>query len=369
MRHVQAQIDRVAQFQIDSVNVAVRAHYMPLFSRLGPYDTALLHRASERTPRRLFEYWGHAASLIDTALHPALRWRMARHRERGAEGVAAILAQKPDLVDRIREQILGHGALAARAVENDEIRAREHWGWNWSQAKHVLEHLFDVGELSVARRNAAFERCYDLTENVLPGAASAEPLNREDAHDVLVGRAAKALGVADLDALSGYFYLHKEAALAAIGRLQAAGLLEPVTVAGLDAPHWLWHAARRPRQLHAQALVSPFDSLVFERGRLERLYGTRYRIEIYVPAAKREFGYYVYLFFLGDAPAARVDLKADRGAGVLRVRSAWLEPHADAGPTARALASELHAMAGWLGLSDVAVEPVGTLAGTLAPLV
>ena len=340
---------------------------MPLFTRLGPYDTDLLHRASERAPRRLFEYWGHAASLIDTSLHPALRWRMERNRERGAEQIAPILADKPDFADRIREQIRGHGALAARAVENDEIREREHWGWNWSQAKHVLEHLFDAGELGVARRNAAFERCYDLTENVLPDPG--EPLALPDAHDVLVGRAAKALGVADLDALSSYFYLRKEAALAAIGRLQAAGLLEPVTVAGLDAPHWLWHEARRPRSWHAQALVSPFDSLMFDRGRLERLFGTRYRIEIYVPAAQREFGYYVYLFFLGDAPAARVDLKADRAAGVLRVRSAWLEPHADADPTARALASELHAMAGWLRLGDVAVEPVGTLAATLAPLV
>lgn len=367
MRHVQAEIDRVAQFQIDSVNVAVRAHYMPLFTRLGPYDVDLLRRATDRAPRRLFEYWGHAASLIDTRLHPALRWRMDRHRERGDERVAAILADKPDLHGRILAQLADHGALAARAVDNEEVREREHWGWNWSEAKHVLEHLFNTGELSVAGRNTAFERRYDLAHRVLPAAVMDEPaLTRAEGYDVLVGRAARALGVADLDALSAYFYLSKEGTLAAIARLQAAGLLEPVTVAGLDAPHWLWHEARRPRTWHACALVSPFDSLSFERGRLERLFGTRYRIEIYVPAAKREFGYYVYLFFLGDAPAARVDLKADRARGVLLVRSAWLEPHAAAEPTARALASELRAMAGWLGLADVVVEPVGTLAATLA---
>ncbi len=369
MRHVQAEIDQVAQFQIDSVNVAVRAHYMPLFTRLGPYDTAMLTRASEAAPRRLFEYWGHAASLIDTRLYPALRWRMERLRERGDDRVRTILAAKPDLRDQILGQIRGGGAIAARAVANDEVRGRVNWGWNWSEAKHVLEHLFDTGEIAVAGRNTAFERRYDLAERVLPAHALSGPvLTAEESHDELVRRAARALGVADLEALSAYFYLRKDVARAAIARLEASGELLEVEVAGLPTPHWLWHEARRPRTWHAQALVSPFDSLIFERQRLERLFGTRYRIEIYVPAAKREHGYYVYLFFLGDAPAARVDLKADRARGVLMVQSAWLEPHAEAERTARALAEELHAMAGWLGLTEVAVAPLGTLAPTLAPL-
>lgn len=370
MRQVQAQIDRVAQFQIDSVNVAVRAHYMPLFSRLGPYDVRLLHRASDQAPRRLFEYWGHAACLIDASLHPALRWRMERNREKGAAQIAALVADKPALAAQILAQIREHGALAARAVSEEENRVRDHWGWNWSQAKHVLEYLFGAGELSVAHRNTAFERCYDLTEQVLPASVlDAEPLGPQEAHDVLVGRAARALGVADAEALGAYFFLNRADARASIARLEASGALQPVQVEGLSAPHWLWHEARKPRHGHAQALVSPFDSLVFERGRLERLFGTRYRIEIYVPAAKREFGYYVYLFFFGDAPAARVDLKADRAHGVLRVRSAWVEPGSDAPATARALAAELHAMAGWLGLKEVAVEPLGSLAAVLAPLV
>ena len=367
MRHVQAEIDRVAQFQIDSVNVAVRAHYMPLFTRLGSYDTALLRRAGEDDPRRLFEYWGHAASLIDARLHPALRWRMGRFTARGGTRAEAILRERPALREEILAQLDTDGALGPRAFVGDEVRDRSHWGWNWSDAKHVLEYLFDIGEVAVAGRNSSFERRYDRAERVLPAHVRAEPeLDHASAHDVLVGRAARALGVADLEALSAYFYLKKDAVRAAIGRLVARGELEPVHVAGLEAQHWLWHEARRPRSWHAAALVSPFDSLAFERGRLAGLFGTHYRIEIYVPPAERRYGYYVYLFFLGDAPAARVDLKADRGRGVLRVRAAWLEPHADAQGTARALAPELQAMAGWLGLGEVAVDPVGTLAATLA---
>lgn len=300
MRHVQAEIDRVAQFQIDSVNVAVRAHYMPLFTRLGSYDTELLRRASESAPRRLFEYWGHAACLIDVRLHPALRWRMAHYRARRDARLAGILAENPGLYDAILAQIGAHGALTAREVDNKEARDRVHWGWNWSQAKRVLEHLFDTGELSVAGRNTSFERRYDRTDRVL-GMSTAE-LDEQEAHDALVRRAAGALGVADLDALSAYFYLRKDATRAAIIRLEVSGELEPVTVAGLAAPHWLWHQARRPRSWHAQALVSPFDSLAFERGRLERLFGTRYRIEIYVPPAQRSHGYYVYLILLQGRP-------------------------------------------------------------------
>ncbi len=369
MRHVQAEIDRVAQFQIDSVNVAVRAHLMPLFARLGPYDTALLERAWSRGPRRVFEYWGHAASLIDVNLEPALRVRKRAWAAAENPRVAAILDRNPDLVDRLLREVAADGPLTARQIEHDEVRSKDHWGWNWSEVKYVLEHLFNVGALSVAGRNSAFERRYDLSERVLPPAVHATPDPTDaDARDQLVARAARALGVADLTALSEYFYLRKDATLAAVQRLVARGELEPVEVAGVPGRHWLWHEARLPRTLHAQALVSPFDSLVFERNRLEKLFGTYYRIEIYVPEPKREYGYYVYLFWYGDRPAARVDLKADRAAGVLRVQSAWLEEAAVGSATdvAGALASELQLMAGWLGLTDVAVAPKGTLAATLA---
>ncbi|HHU38150.1 MAG TPA: winged helix-turn-helix domain-containing protein [Propionibacterium sp.] len=371
LRRVQGEIDRVAQFQLDSVNVAVRAHLMPLFARLGPYDTALLERAWSRAPRRVFEYWGHAACLIDVNLEPALRLRKRARAERGDRRVDEILAAKPDLAARILGDLAEKGPLTAREIDNEEERKKVSWGWNWSEAKHVLEHLFDVGTVSVAGRNAQFERRYDLTGRVLPPAvlATPEPTDAE-AHDLLVARAARAQGVADLTALSAYFYLRRDATRAAVARLVARGELEPVEVAGVPGDHWLWHEARRPRSLHAQALVSPFDSSVFERQRLERLFGARYRIEIYVPEAKREYGYYVYLFWFGDRPGARVDLKADRASGVLRVQSAWWEEGvADPMTVAGALASELHLMAGWLGLSDVAVAPRGSLAGTLASVV
>lgn len=373
-RHVQAEIARVAQFQIDSVSVAVRAQYVPLFARLGPYDTALLDAASGRAPRRLFEYWGHAASLIDVNLEPALRLRVRRNRERTYPRVARVVAANPDLADRILADVAERGPLTARGIDHVEERRRDHWGWNWSQAKIILEHLFDTGRLAVADRNSAFERRYDLPERVLPAAVLATPdPTDDDATDALVRRAASALGVFDLGGVAEYFYLHRARVAASLARLTAAGDVEPVEVTGVPGRHWLWHAARRPRTMEACALVSPFDSMVFERTRLERLYGTHYRIEIYVPAAQRRHGYYVYLFWLGDSPAARVDLKADRAAGVLRVQSAWLEQESghgrDAVAVARALASELHLMASWQGLTDVAVAARGTLADVLAAFV
>lgn len=367
MRHLQGEIDRVAQFQIDSVNVAVRAHLMPTFARLGGYDTALLTRAWQRTPRRVFEYWGHAACLVDVTLHPALRWRMRRYAERPWPGVRRALEARPGFIDEILAEIAARGPLTAREVADDTERARDHWGWNWSDAKHVLEHLFSTGTVAVAGRTASFERLYDLPERVLPPTVLAAPdLTEAEAHDVLVSRAARALGVADLGALADYFYLRRAPALASVRRLSAAGLLEPVEIAGVPGPHWRWHEARTPRALHAQALVSPFDSLIFQRERLERLFATHYRIEIYTPAAQRRHGYYVYLLWNGETPSARVDLKADRAAGVLFVQASWLEEGADAAHTAAALASELRAMANWLGLGSIAVVPRGDLAGALA---
>ena len=366
VRHLQRVVDDVAQFQIDSISVAVRAQYMPAFARLGPYDPALLDGMAGSAPRRLFEYWGHAASLIDVSLQPALRLRMRRATLEKWTSVAEILAEKPDFVDRVLADVAQSGPLTARDIDNVEERARDHWGWNWSQAKHVLEYLFDTGVISVAGRNSAFERRYDLAERVLPAAVLAEPdLDSEAAYEQLVRRAARALGVADLLALSEYFYLRQASVLAAVERVVASGELEPVSVEGLPQQFWRWHGARTPRRITGQALVSPFDSLVFGRRRLEQLFGTYYRIEIYTPAAKRQYGYYVYLFLLDEQFAARVDLKADRRAGVLWVRSAWLEPGADAARTAERLASELGVMAEWLGLHRVAVADVGTLAGRL----
>ena len=366
-RHLQTVVDAVAQFQIDSVNVAVRAQYMPLFARLGPYDTTLLDAAAGQAPRRLFEYWGHAASLIDVRLQPALRQAMRRRAGQPQPTTAAVLAQHPDLAARVLKELAASGPLTARQIEHPQERRRDHWGWNWSQGKVVLEHLFNAGVVSPAGRNASFERLYALTEHVLPTEILAEPdPSPEQSTDALVRRAARALGVADLTALTEYFYLRKDAVRASVARLVASGELEPVRVGELPQPWWLWADARRPRAVPASALVSPFDSLVFSRSRVQDLFGVHYRIEIYTPAERRQYGYYVYLFVCADTIAARVDLKADRRAGVLQVVSAWLEEDSDAAVVAPALAAELHLMASWLGLASVRVEHCGTLGRRLA---
>ena len=367
--HVQRVIDRVAQFQIDSVNVAVRAQYMPLFSRLGPYDSALLDRATARAPRRLFEYWAHAACLIDVHLQPAFRMAMRRRaaNERGA--LSRILAAKPQLVDRVLDDVRRGGPLSARQIENDEVRSRTDWGWNWSEAKHVLEYLFDSGRVSVAGRNGAFERLYDLTARVLPAEILARPDPSDAAsYDTLVQRSVQALGVADLKAITDYFYLRGPAVRASLDRLIGNGELEPVGVAGLPQQFWLAAGARRPRRLLGQGLIAPFDTLVHHRPRVLQFFDVHYRIGIYTPPAQREHGYYVYLFLADDEIVARVDLKADRALGVLLVQSAWLEQHAAhrPGEVASRLLAELRLMADWLGLASVLVQPRGTLSAALA---
>lgn len=370
MRHVQQVIDRVGQFQIDSVNVAVRAHYMPLFSRLGPYDRGLLDGAAGRGPRRLFEYWAHAACLLDVRLQPALRMAMRRRADRERTALSRILTAKPQLLDRVLDDVSGNGPLSARQIENDEVRSRVDWGWNWSEAKYVLEYLFDSGVVGVARRNSAFERLYDLNERVLPGSVLGLPDPSDDeSYDTLVARSAQALGVADAKALVDYFYLKGPEGAAAIARLAERGDLEPVTVTGLPQQFWLHAAAKRPRAVPGQALIAPFDTLVHHRPRVLQLFDVHYRIEIYTPAAKRTYGYYVYLFLADDQIVARVDLKADRvGSDALLVQSAWLEPHAESrrAEVAARLADELALMANWLEVSGVQVLPKGTLAGDLA---
>jgi len=373
MRQLQSQIDRLAQLQIDSVNVAVRAHLMPVFSRLGAYDPALLDRAAGRSPRRLFEYWGHAASLIDVELQPALRFRMhAADRSEPWERVRQIEHQHPGLIDRVLQEITTRGALTARQVEHQEVRDRTHWGWNWSSVKIALEWHFLCGRLSVAQRNAQFERVYDLPDRVLPPAVRRmRTPTADEAHVILARHAARALGVMSDRCLADYFRTKLAPTRAAIAVLLEQGELIPVTVAGWSRAAYMWHDARIPRQLHAAALVSPFDSLIFERARAADLFGIDYRIEIYVPAEQRRFGYYVYPFLLDEGFAARVDIKADRQRGVLLVASAWLEPACQQ-PVARVageLAASLSEMAQWLGLSAIAVSDIGTLSRELADAV
>ncbi|WP_227424613.1 winged helix-turn-helix domain-containing protein [Pengzhenrongella sicca] len=359
MRHLQQVIDRIGLLQIDSVNILARAHLMPLYSRLGPYDPALLDRASGSAPRRLVEYWGHMASYVPPSTYRLLEWRQRAYRTEAWGSISGVELAHSGVVDQIRDLIADRGPMTASQVhalfEADHPRTSTEWGWNWTVAKTALEFLFFTGEVTSARRNAAFERCYDLTERVLPPAVvAAAPIADDDAVRALVEISARAHGVGTLRCLADYFRLRPEPARRAVGELVDAGVLAPVTVTGWDRPAYLHTGARRPRRSAARTLLSPFDPLVFERRRLEELFGMRYRIEIYVPAAQRVHGYYVLPFLLGERPVARVDLKADRAAGRLLVLAAHAEPGAPP-TTAAELAAELRELAGWLDLGDIEV--------------
>ena len=364
-RALRAMVQRLGAVQIDSVNVLARAHYLPAFTRLGPYDPAALDRLSHYAPRRLFEYWGHEASLMPVELHPFLRWRMERAADDAWGGMRRVLQERPDLVARVLEHVRAHGPVAAGELsEEDRPRRTGPW-WDWSDVKRAIEFLFWSGQVTAARRRG-FERLYDVPERVIPKPVLAIPTPPvEEAQRELVRISARALGVATERDLRDYFRLPVADARARVGELVEAGELLPVAVDGWREPGYLDPQARIPRRARAAALVAPFDPLIWERPRIERLFGVRYRIEIYVPAPQRVHGYYVLPFLLGDAIAARVDLKADRQEGVLRVQAAHEEPGAPA-ETPEALLAELELMAGWLGLDGVAVEPRGDLAKRLS---
>jgi uncharacterized protein YcaQ len=370
LRDVQAVTNRLAQFQIDSINVVKRAHFMPLFSRLGPYDPTLIERAAYQAPRRLFEYWGHAASLIDVSLQPLLRFRMQPGFRDVWAGVERVARENADLIPFVRDEVAARGPISARDLEIAEERDRTNWGWNWSRVKTVLEWLFYVGEVTSAYRNSQFERVYDLPERVIPGAVLAMPTpTPQDSVTGLIRRAARGLGIASESGLRDYFRTRVDMTRVAIATLVENGELIPVVVAESGNRAWyVWHQARMPRRIGARALLSPFDSMIFERARLEHLFDFVYRIEIYVPEPKRVHGYYVYPFLLNEEFVARVDLKADRARGVIRVNAAWIEPGHDEVDVATELASELKIMAEWLGLQTIEILPRGDLAPALAGL-
>lgn len=361
-------VERLAVVQIDSVNVLSRSHYLPFFSRLGRYSRPAL---DELTARRhaVFEYWAHEASFLPVRLHPYLRWRMAAAEEYAWGRMVRIQRERPGFVAEVLDRVREEGPLKAGDVAEPRPD-RPGAMWNWHDGKVALEWLFFTGAITATHRTTSFEKVYDVTERVLPvevlRAPTPEPA---DAVRELVRTAAGALGVATERDLRDYFRLRPETARTAIAELVENGDLQPVEVAGWSAPAWLDPAARRPRWIRARALLSPFDSLVWERPRVERIFGFRFRLEIYTPVDKRVHGYYVLPFLLGDRLVARVDLKADRQAGVLRVQAAHAEEGAEHHPVADALAAELRLMADWLGLDDVVVAPRGDLAGVLGRLV
>jgi uncharacterized protein YcaQ len=297
-----------------------------------------------------------------------LRFRMQPGFRDIWAGVERVAQENADLIPFIRNEVGSRGPISARDLEVAEQRDRSNWGWNWSRVKTILEWLFYVGEVTSAYRNAQFERVYDLPERVIPRSVLALPTpTPQDSVIGLIRRAAGSLGIASESSLRDYFRTRLDMTRQAIATLVESGELIPVTVEGSGNQRWyLWHKARVPRRIAAHALLSPFDSMIFERARLERLFDFNYRIEIYVPAPKRIHGYYVYPFLLDEGFVARVDLKADRTRGTLRVNAAWLEPGHDPFDVATELASELKLMAEWLGLEAVEVLPRGDLAPALA---
>jgi uncharacterized protein len=366
-------VGRLGVLQLDSVNVFSRSHYMPVFSRLGPYDRSRLDRiaghGTGKVNRRLVEYWAHEASLIPVELHPLLRWRMAEVQREAWESIGRISRDQPDLVAETLALVAEQGPIRARDTGAVRPPPRPGHMWNWHKGKVALEYLFFTGQVAAARR-VNFERFYDTIDRVLPAEIRDRPTpSASDAQRQLVRVAAQALGVATEPDLGDYFRLPRSVSKQRVAELVAAGELVAVKVEGWTAPAYLWPPARQPRRLQARALLSPFDSLIWFRQRTERLFGFRYRIEIYTPAAKRVHGYYVLPFLLGDTLVARVDLKSDRQRGALLVQGAFTEAGIDPIHVAGELAAELRLVATWLGLEEVSVAGRGDLSGELAAII
>jgi uncharacterized protein YcaQ len=364
-REVLRTLRRLGVLQMDSVNVLARSHYLPLFSRLGPYPRTALEDLAWAGRRGLFEYWMHEASLAPLETQPLLRWRMQDAAEGVGvwRGVAAFLRSHGDFIDRVLGEIRDRGPLSAAELGLGAKGAGGWWGW--SEGKRALECLFWTGRLTTSTRSGAFERIYGLPDQVLPSWLLAAPTPaRAQAQRELVRIAARAQGVATEADLRDYFRLSAADARLRVAELVELGELTPVRVEGWRAQAYLSPDAGAPRKVRAEALLSPFDNLIWFRDRAERLFDVRIRLEIYTPAHRRVHGYYVLPFLEGEAITARVDLKADRKGGRLLVQAAHAEPAA--GPqTPAALARNLRSLAGWLGLETVSVAPKGDLAGRL----
>ena len=348
-------IERLGILQIDSVNALVRSHYLPLFSRLGCYSSALLDQAawSQGRQRTLFEYWGHEASQLPLSMFPLMRWRMARagRGEDIYQQLARFGREHQDIIRRVLGSVQELGALGAGSLSTRQERAGP-W-WDWSAEKHALEWLFAAGEVTVAGRRG-FERLYDLPERVLPAVILQQPMLSEDeAQRGLLLHAANALGIATEKDLRDYFRLNPGDARSRLAELLEAGALLSCEVQGWRQPAFCLPEPKVPRKVEASALLSPFDSLIWERGRTERLFDFRYRLEIYTPRDKRVYGYYVLPFLHNERISARVDLRAERAHGRLAVHAVHEEEPGLDDEGMLALAVNLRRMADWLGLAQV----------------
>lgn len=366
--HLRRLMDRIGVLQIDSVNVLARAHYLPVFSRLGAYPSDLLAQAAwPRRPadRLLVETWGHEACLVPAEVHPLLRWE---RRHWSNKHSIRMQHEHPGLLEEITQLIGDRGPMTAGEVEKavqTEQPGRPGW-WEWSLTKQACEALFSAGVLGVAGRRG-FERQYDLLDRVLPPAIVVAPVPEPAAAKRrLAELAARAHGIGSASDLADYFRMPVADTKAALAELVEEGVVRRVAVQGWREPAYLHAQARLPRRVQGRALLCPFDPLIWERSRTERLFGFEYRIEIYTPAPRRRYGYYVFPLLLGDRLVGRFDLKADRAGGALLVQAAWSEPGTDPVTVASAAVPELRRMAGWLGLERIVVAPRGDLHGELS---
>jgi uncharacterized protein len=369
-RHLLQVLKRIRLLQLDSVTVLARAHYLPVFSRLGSYPKDLLDGAAweypVRRPRLLVEYWAHEASLI-----PVQDWPLMRSGAKQPgwwQRYGELAARAPELVSAVLEAVKQHGPIGAGALDRElggVARAVPGSWWNRTNTKRICEWLFGIGQLTTGTRRG-FQRLYDLPERVLPPEVLSRRVDAEEGARELVARASAALGVATEPDLRDYYRLRPERSKQAVAELIEAGVLTPVTVQGWRAPAYLHRDARAPRRIAGAALLCPFDPLIWDRLRTERLFGFRYRIEIYVPEHRRSHGYYVFPFLLDGQLVARVDLKADRVCSTLRVPGAFLEPGiADTPRVVAELARSLREMADWLELDTIAPGERGDLVSAL----
>ncbi|MEV0539554.1 winged helix-turn-helix domain-containing protein [Nocardia salmonicida] len=364
-------VARTRLLQIDSVSAVVRAHYAPVFSRIGPYDRSLLDGAawsdSAKARRGLVEYWAHEAALIPVADWPLMRWRMAEYRHGRWSGMRKVVERNPTLGKDILDVVTEVGAASAgeieRHLELDKPRPKGTW-WNLSDTKMICEQLFAAGELSTARR-VGFTRHYDLTERVVPADVLGREIGEEDAVRELIRRSSRALGIGTEADLRDYYRLARRQSAPAIADLVDAGELLPVDVDGWDAPAYLHPEAATPRRIIGTALLCPFDPLIFFRPRTQRVFDFHYRIEIYTPEPKRVHGYYVFPLLVDGKLVGRVDLRAERATGRLLAPAAFAEPGYATAETAQALRGALREMADWLELDEVVIGDRGDLAPLL----
>jgi uncharacterized protein len=349
--------------QLDSVNVFERSHYLPVFARLGSFDKANLDRLTFASRSDYTEYWAHEAALIPLTDWPLFHWRMEAYRDYYASRPGSWMHGNERHISWVLDELRANGPLAASQIDDDSRQGKSGW-WEWSDTKHALEYLFRVGEVVSAGRTR-FERTYALPEQKIPAALLSESVSADEAVRRLIEKSARAHGIGSLRDLADYYRIKQGPAKAAVLSLVDEGALVPVTVEGWKVPGWLHRDARIPRRIEATALLSPFDPVVWERDRALRMFGFHYRIEIYTPAPKRQFGYYSLPVLVDDTIVGRIDLKSDRKQRVLRVQSAW---HEEGVPPAVAerVAPVLREAALWQGLEEVSVANWGNLAPALA---